>query len=223
MGVYDRLCRQADDDTGFPAVVQGNSYLTGAAARTAAGLSMVLEGVEKIVRDVARRIDEGFLRPGMTRMYIFNMLHGEDDEIKCDATPEVRGVLAIVLKQQQTSRYSEILGLVKSDPLFAAVVGAKGIDAIFRKIIHSLDINPDEIMDSASQKNFKELQAHIMALISATQAERNGATAQMGATTTQASNAAAQMPPAGMGMRPQQQDPGMIAGQDGGMGDTFAA
>jgi len=40
----DTRIRQTDDDTGVSAVVYGNSYFTDAAARTPAGLYMVMIG-----------------------------------------------------------------------------------------------------------------------------------------------------------------------------------
>ena len=196
VAALDRWLRQADDDTGVPAVVHGNSYLTGAAARTAAGLGMVMEGVEKIIRDITRRIDDGLLRPSMQRMYVWNMLFSEDESIKCDATPEARGILAVALRQQQAGQYAELLQMVKGDPVSQAIIGAKGMLNLFRKTLQCMGVNPDDLeIPSATEQELAQIQENILKAMALTQSQRDGAQAQQQApTSAQMQNAAAQQP-----------------------------
>jgi len=229
LAVFDRFMKQSDDDTGVPSVAYGNSFLAGGAARTMGGLQIIMEGVEKGLREITRRIDSGFLKPSMYRMYEWNMLYSEDEGIKCDAHPTAKGILAIALKQQQASRYFEILIIVKGDPILAQIVGGEGIKNLFSRAIESsLDIDPREILPSRSQRDWERIEANIAMQMAATQAERDGATAQQGMTSTQAANSGAQAQQAIRGAPPQQppQDPAMIAGMNPPMeggGGAFAA
>ena len=200
IAALDRWIRQTDEDTGIPAVAYGNSYLTGAAARTARGLSMVMEGVEKVIRDITRRVDDGLLRTSMQRMYVFNMLYSDDEAIKCDASPEARGVLAVALRQQQAGQYAEILQMVKGDPVSQAIVGAKGMLNLFRKTLQCMGVNPDDLdIPSATEQELAQIQQNIVQAMMLTQSQRDGAQAQQQApTAAQMQNAA----PAAMQRQP---------------------
>lgn len=99
--------RLADDECGLPSFLNGNAGLQGAGS-TLGGLAMMTDNAVLGLEDCAFNIDEYFIRPAVTLLYVRNLL-GSDDSVKADAKVVATGLLGL---KAELDRAKQLAGLV---------------------------------------------------------------------------------------------------------------
>lgn len=145
MSIYLFFSNLADEHTGVPRYITGDSHI-GGAGRTASGMSMLMNNAGKAIKQVIANIDINVIEPAVTRLYFYNMYHGKDPELKGDVQIRARGAAALLLKEQAQVRINEFLGVVLSNPTLTAIVGEEAIASLLREGAKTLDFDVDRII-----------------------------------------------------------------------------
>lgn len=153
---FDYWKKQADEDCGIPAYTYGTN-VAGGAGRTASGLAMLTEAASRGMKMVITTTDRDVIRPMIKRLVQFNMLYDPDLSIKGDCEVNPAGIMGMILKEQESMRRKQMLGLITGNPLIYPLVGPKGIAALLREEFKSLGVNPDDILASKAQMEEIEL------------------------------------------------------------------
>lgn len=145
MAVYEKFSVLADEYTGIPRYMTGDSP-SGGAARTASGMSMLMSNAGKSIKQVITNIDEEVIRPAIERLYFYNMRYGDDPDLKGDVNIVARGASALIIKEQAQMRQNQFLQIALSSPVVQQVVGMEGIAELLRQSAKTLDLNPDRVV-----------------------------------------------------------------------------
>ena len=100
-----QISRQlADEETGIPSIMHGQTGVTGT-GRTAAGLSMLMGSAGLSMKTVIKNIDDYMLKPIGEAYFQWNMQFNEDaEDISGDLEIKPRGVAAVMQKEVRTQR-----------------------------------------------------------------------------------------------------------------------
>lgn len=145
MAVYEKFAVLADEYTGIPRYMTGDSP-TGGAARTASGMSMLMSNAGKSIKQVIANIDENIISPVIDRLYFYNMRYGTDPDLKGDVKIVARGASALIIKEQAQMRQNQFLQIALQSPVVQQVVGMEGIAELLRQSAKTLDLNPDKVV-----------------------------------------------------------------------------
>jgi hypothetical protein len=145
MAVYDRFSTLADEYTGIPRYMTGDSA-TGGAGRTASGMSMLMGNAGKSIKQVVSNIDKNVTEPLIDRLFFYNMKYSDDPDLKGDVNIRAHGAEAIMLKEQAQQRQAQFLQLALQSPIVQQVVGMDGIAELLRQSAKNLELNPDRIV-----------------------------------------------------------------------------
>lgn len=140
MAVYEKFAILADETSGVPRYITGDSA-PGGAGRTASGLSMMLQSAGKSIKQVISTIDVQIIEPLLQRWYAWNMLFSDDPTLKGDVQINARGVLALVNHETAIVRQSEFLQLTLNSPIVQQVVGLEGVADLLREMAKRLDMD----------------------------------------------------------------------------------
>jgi hypothetical protein len=146
MGVYERFSRLADDHSGIPSYIYGDTDVKGA-GRTASGLSMLMGSAGKGIRQVVMHIDSDVIKPVVQRQFMYNMRYDEDDAAKGDAQVVPRGSVNLAVRETVNVRRIEFL-TATANPIDMQIVGVEGRAAILREVAKGLQMPVDEIVPS---------------------------------------------------------------------------
>lgn len=144
MGIYDRFAALADEYTGIPRYMTGDG-VTGGAGRTASGMQMLMTNAGKSIKNVVSSVDR-ILKPAIERLYFYNMMYLDDNELKGDVNIIAKGAYALVQKQQQQQRQNEILSMVAANPVLSQIAGPEGVAYLFRELIKNTGVDVDKIV-----------------------------------------------------------------------------
>jgi len=145
MAVYEKFATLADEYTGIPRYMSGDSP-AGGAGRTASGMSMLMSNAGKAIKQVIANIDESVISPVIERLYYYNMRYGDDPDLKGDINIIARGATALVVKEQSQVRQNQFLQVALQSPIVQQVIGMEGIAELLRQAAKTLDLNPDHIV-----------------------------------------------------------------------------
>lgn len=151
--LYEKFARMADEQSGIPAYVYGDTDIQGA-GRTASGLSMLMGSAGKGIRQVVTHIDQDIVTRLLRRLYVYNMRFHPDETIKGDAMIVPKGVSSIV-KEQLNLRRVEFLQIT-ANPIDAQIVGPKGRAAILREVAKGLEMDVDHIIPSEDELDMQQ-------------------------------------------------------------------
>jgi len=143
MTIYERFSKYADEITGLPSYAYGSDSGAGA-AKTASGLSMLMNAASKTIKELVRTVDLRIIEPIVTKAFNIEMLAGEDDSIKGDAKIKARGSQALLHKEQMAVRNMEILGMT-NNPVDQQIIGPVGRLEMLREAFKSQDIPTDNL------------------------------------------------------------------------------
>lgn len=143
MQIYDRFAALADEYTGIPRYMTGES--AGGAGRTASGMQMLMTNAGKSIKNVVTSVDR-ILKPAIERLYFYNMLYLEDEELKGDVNIVAKGASAMIQKQQLQQRQNELLQMVASNPVLTQLVEQDGLVYLFREIVKQTGVDVDKIV-----------------------------------------------------------------------------
>jgi hypothetical protein len=145
MAVYEKFANLADEYTGIPRYMTGDSP-AGGAGRTASGMSMLMTNAGKSIKQVIANIDATVIKPAIDRLYFYNMRYGTDPDLKGDINVRAKGAASLVQKEQAQVRQNQFLQIALQSPIVQQVVGMEGIAELLRQSAKTLDLNPDLIV-----------------------------------------------------------------------------
>lgn len=154
MGVYEKFSRLADDHSGIPAYIYGDTNVQGA-GRTASGLSMLMGSAGKGIRQVVMHIDNDVIKTIVQRQFVYNMRYDQDETIKGDAQVVARGAVNLAVKETVNMRRVEFLNATANE-IDMGIIGANGRAAILREVAKGLEMPTDQIVPSREQMAFDE-------------------------------------------------------------------
>lgn len=161
MAVYEKFATLADEYTGIPRYMTGDSP-AGGAGRTASGMSMLMTNAGKSIKQVIANIDATVIKPAIDRLYFYNMRYGTDPDLKGDINVRAKGAASLVQKEQAQVRQNQFLQIALQSPIVQQVVGMEGIAELLRQSAKTLDLNPDLIVppvEVIKQRMINEQQA----------------------------------------------------------------
>ena len=143
-----QISRQlADEETGIPSIVHGQTGVTGT-GRTAAGLSMLMGSAGLSMKTVIKNIDDMLLKPLGEAYFQWNMQFNEEaEDIQGDLEIKPRGVAAVMQKEVRTQRLTSLLQTV-ANPMLAPFIK---IPNLMRELAISQDIDPDSLVNDANE------------------------------------------------------------------------
>ena len=143
----------ADAETGVPTIMQGEK---GAAPDTVGGMQMLMNSANVVLRRLVKQFDDMITRPHIRRYYDWNMMYGEDEEIKGDFTIDARGSSALLIRDIQNQAFLNLLGAA-ANPLFGPFIDPQ---KLFEKALQAQHIDPAEVFKSPEEiEQMKEQQA----------------------------------------------------------------
>jgi len=145
--MYDKARQLADEETGLPSIMHGQTGVTGT-GRTAAGLSMLLSSASISVKTVIKNVDDFLLKPLGEAFFQWNMQFNDTDpEIIGDLEIKPRGTSAVMQKEVRSQRLITLLQTV-SNPMLAPFIK---IPNLIRELAISQDIDPDKLVNNQDE------------------------------------------------------------------------
>lgn len=157
MAVYERFSVMADEQSGIPRYMVGDSS-AGGAGRTASGLSMMVGNAQKTVQALVSNLDIHVVGKSVERQYHYNMRYVDDPELKGDVNVVARGALSLMVKEQAQVRRAEFLART-ANPFDMQIMGAEGRAYVLRETARSLDMDTDKVVPSLSMMRAREAMA----------------------------------------------------------------
>jgi hypothetical protein len=150
MSVYERFVRYADEISGMPSYAFGSDSGAGA-AKTASGLSMLMNAAGKNMKNVVRNIDINIIEPVVTTLFNINMLDpNTPKDIKGDCKVKARGSDALMHKEAMAMRQQELLQMT-NNPTDIALMGLEGRRELFESVLKNNDLPSDSIIYSKDE------------------------------------------------------------------------
>ena len=144
--MYDKARQLADEETGIPSVVHGQTGVTGT-GRTAAGLSMIMSSAGLSIKTVIKNIDDYLLKPLGEAFFQWNMQFGTTPEIIGDLEIKPKGTSAVMQKEVRTQRLTTLLQTV-SNPMLAPFIK---IPNLIRELAIAQDIDPESLVNDMNE------------------------------------------------------------------------
>ncbi|HDF8527430.1 TPA: hypothetical protein PEP05_000773 [Vibrio parahaemolyticus] len=142
--VYERFSRYADNISGIPAYAYGSDQGAGA-AKTASGLSMLMNAASKGIKQAIRAIDLGVIEPLIEKMYVHAMLDPTVDYmIKGDLNIKARGSQSLLHKESNNQLIQQFLANT-ANPVDMQIVGIEGRKKLLKETAKQLDMPVSEI------------------------------------------------------------------------------
>lgn len=157
LNVYERFSKYADDISGLPAFAYGSDGGAGA-AKTASGLSMLLNSASKPIKEVVRQVDINVIEPIIGTIYISCMLDPNvPNENKGDAKAKARGSDTLIHKEAATARQQELLAIT-NNPTDMQIIGLEGRREQLKEVYKSADIPVDRVIPTEEELNQRLMQ-----------------------------------------------------------------
>jgi len=145
--MYDKARQLADEETGIPSIMHGQTGVTGT-GRTASGLSMLMSSSTLSIKSVIKNIDDYLLKPLGETYFQWNMQFNESNpEIQGDLEIKPKGTSAVMQKEVRTQRLVTLLQTV-ANPMLAPFVK---IPNLIRELAISQDIDPNELVNDVNE------------------------------------------------------------------------
>lgn len=145
MKVFDHFAALADEYTGIPRYMTGDSP-SGGAGRTASGMSMLMSNAGKAIKQVISNMDMNVIEKAIDRLYYYNMRYGDDPDLKGDVNIVASGAEALMAQEQTQQRRNEFLQVVLQSEVAQQVVGMEGVAVLIRENAKNLGMNVNEIV-----------------------------------------------------------------------------
>lgn len=160
--VYERFARYADEQSGIPQYAFGSDNGAGA-ARTASGLSMLMNAASKTMKDIVRNVDINIIEPVVTTIFNTLMLDPEVPyDIKGDAQVKARGSDSLMHKESAAMRQQEILQMT-NNPVDMNIIGLDERWEMYQQFLKNSDMSPDRILPDKEAMKMRMMQQHQMA------------------------------------------------------------
>jgi hypothetical protein len=145
--MYDKARQLADEETGIPSIMHGQTGVTGT-GRTAAGLSMLLGSSGLSIKTVIKNIDDYLLKPMGEAFFQWNMqFNDENPDIIGDLDIKPKGAASVMQKEVRSQRLVALLQTV-SNPMLAPFIK---IPNLLKELAISQDIDPDSLVNDINE------------------------------------------------------------------------
>ncbi len=145
--MYDKARQLADEETGIPSIMHGQTGVTGT-GRTAAGLSMLLGSAGLSIKTVIKNLDDHLLKPMGEAFFQWNMQFNEENpDIEGDLEIKPKGVASVMQKEVRSQRLIALLQTV-ANPMLAPFIK---IPNLIKELAISQDIDPDSLVNDMNQ------------------------------------------------------------------------
>lgn len=146
--VFERFSMMADDLSSIPRIMQGSGHNTGGAARTASGLSMLMEASNRTIKQTVSSVDQNVIEQAVQDLNIYLALTRTDIVTDGDLSVKARGAVELVQRETLRMRRMEFLQ-VTANPMDAQLVGMKGRHSILREIARDLNLPVDDVVTTS--------------------------------------------------------------------------
>jgi hypothetical protein len=141
---YNEFAKAADEVSGIPAYVSGDSQVRGA-GKTASGLSMLMTAATKTIRDIISNFDSGIIRPVIEAMFDYNMTYHDNlPNYMGDCRVVAAGVSALQVRDQNAVRLQEFLAAT-NNPVDFSIMGPERRAQLLRSVAKALLLRPDDV------------------------------------------------------------------------------
>jgi hypothetical protein len=171
MLVIDHAERKADDRTLIPRFAYGDANV-GGAGDTASGLAMLMGAAAKGIKQIIANDDVDVTSRVIEDLYLWNMMHSDDESIKGDCRVVPRGAVAMLVREATDARRKEFADRLDASPTALEIVGTKGLRKLLETMEQRLDVPANSIVPTE-----EKLEAQVKAQL-ARQAEEMAARAQ---------------------------------------------
>ena len=145
--MYDKARQLADEETGIPSIMHGQTGVTGT-GRTAAGLSMLLNSAGTSIKTVIKNIDDYLLKPLGESFYRWNMQFNEEQmDIRGDLEVKAKGTSSVMAKEVRSQRLTTLLQTI-ANPMLAPFIK---IPNLIKELAISQDIDPEDLVNDLDQ------------------------------------------------------------------------
>ena len=145
--MYDKARQLADEETGIPSIMHGQTGVTGT-GRTAAGLSMLLGSSGLSIKTVIKNLDDYLLKPMGEALFQWNMQFNEQNpDIIGDLEIKPRGAASVMQKEVRSQRLTALLQTV-ANPMLAPFIK---IPNLLKELAISQDIDPDSLVNDVNE------------------------------------------------------------------------
>jgi hypothetical protein len=134
MDVLKLAMELGDEEIALPSIAQGQPN---EAVPTAAGLIQLLNASNIVQRRCAKSMDDNVIAPMIERFYVWNMLHGDKDDIKGDFEVAARGTSVLLHKDIQ-AQHLQIIAQITADPRFSPYLKA---GELLRRMFEAADVS----------------------------------------------------------------------------------
>lgn len=141
--LYDYFFKQASEVTGIPAYIYGNENV-GGAARTASGLSMMMNAASKSLKAVAGNVDAGIIKASVEEHWLHIMLN-EPEKAGGDIKIVARASEYLIMMEQLQLRRQEFLATT-NNPTDMQIMGLEGRAEVLKETVRSLKMPVDRIV-----------------------------------------------------------------------------
>ena len=145
--MYDKARQLADEETGIPSIMHGQTGVTGT-GRTAAGLSMLLGSSGLSIKTVIKNLDDYLLKPIGEALFQWNMQFNEENpDIEGDLEIKPKGAASVMQKEVRSQRLTALLQTV-GNPMLAPFIK---IPNLLKELAISQDIDPDSLVNDVNE------------------------------------------------------------------------
>ena len=137
-GIIKMATELADAETGVPTIMQGEK---GAAPDTVGGMQMLMNSANVVLRRLVKQFDDMITKPHIRRYYDYNMMYGEDEEVKGDFTIDARGSSALMIRDIQNQAFLNLLA-AGANPVYGKYLDPK---KLFEKALQAQHVDPAEV------------------------------------------------------------------------------
>ncbi len=160
--LYDYFYKQASEVTGIPAYTYGSEDVSGA-GKTASGLSMLMNAASKGLKEVAKHIDGGIIKPSVYEDWLHIMLN-EPEKAKGDIEIVARASEYLIQMEQLAIRRMEWLQAT-NNPTDLQITGIEGRAEVLREGARSLKMPVDKVVPDREDIQQVVIQNRIMEFV----------------------------------------------------------
>lgn len=145
LGVYERFAQMADEMSSLPRYMQGNTAGSGGAARTASGLSMLMEASNRTIKQTVASIDQNVVEQAVQDLNVYLALTRPDIVMEGDLSVRARGAVELVQRETLRMRRLEFLQIT-TNPVDMQLTGLQGRQTILKEIARDLNLPTNQTL-----------------------------------------------------------------------------
>lgn len=146
----------ADEHSMIPSYTHGDPNV-GGVGRTASGLSMLMQGASRGIKNIIKDIDGFIIVPVVERQYYWNIENEENYGLVCDFQIVAKGSAALMAKEQQVARRLEFLAQT-NNPVDIQLIGIGGRKYMLRDTAENMGWDSDRVFGAEKDEKMKAIE-----------------------------------------------------------------